>query len=555
MLHYSLSHIVWFHIVHALHTSSSFGFYQCCDKTFEFSSIIWIASHDNNCLFWHSNMNNKRPWVYITFLQYTRKVWADTACVYTCFLYIFIMKRTRPLLITSRLCRPLLHFMLILGSFYGVILLRAHTDLIPWIQLRIPPIAMRETMLFAWWIWVTFIVIGAVSGLYALFTPVQHYYRTFTRVWLFWLMISACIAYLWFWYVFVNGISRFVLMIGAVVFFVWGTIVDLVMNAFQYYLERQQPYAVLLIWWDTLLCEKVQKILAWDKIYAIDRVNSLTDSWIESMYDIVIVAGKMSLSTLQDIADAARIQWQRFYHIWNELYLEDLIATPERLWSLIALAYSSSPLQWRWRVVKRVIDIIGASVGLILLFPFFVLISFLIVLDSKGSILYKQSRVWKNKKKFTFIKFRTMYTHMSVWAAYGGDEAQQMYTELIHSEKNVRDTILPKIEDDPRVTRVGRFLRKTSIDELPSLWSVLLWDMSLVGPRPHMPSEVDRYDTWQERLFSLKPWITWYAQIFWRDQLPFEEEATLDLYYIQNRSVGLDIYVLINTLRVVCSWR
>jgi lipopolysaccharide/colanic/teichoic acid biosynthesis glycosyltransferase len=112
---------------------------------------------------------------------------------------------------------------------------------------------------------------------------------------------------------------------------------------------------------------------------------------------------------------------------------------------------------------------------------------------------------------------------------------------------------LTKIKDDPRVTRVGKFLRKTSLDELPSLWSVLIGDMSLVGPRPHLEHEVDQYDSWQERLFSIKPGITGYAQLFGRDNLPFEEEAKLDLYYIQNWSVTMDIYVLVGTIKVIVS--
>ncbi len=183
------------------------------------------------------------------------------------------------------------------------------------------------------------------------------------------------------------------------------------------------------------------------------------------------------------------------------------------------------------------------------------LIAIAIKLDTSGPVLYTQQRVGKKKNLFTFIKFRSMYTHLSVGDAYGGAQAQEIYTQLIHSDQNVRDEILPKIENDPRITRVGRFLRKTSLDELPSLWSVLRGDMSLVGPRPHMPSEVDRYDRRQQRLFSVKPGITGYAQIFGRDTLPFEQEAQLDLYYIQNRSLAMDIFVLINTLRVVFSGR
>lgn len=112
-------------------------------------------------------------------------------------------------------------------------------------------------------------------------------------------------------------------------------------------------------------------------------------------------------------------------------------------------------------------------------------------------------------------------------------------------KSNVRRGELQKIKDDPRVTKLGKFLRKTSLDELPSLFSVLMGTMSLVGPRPHELFEVDRYKTRQKRLLSIKPGITGYAQLFGRDTLIFNDEAKLDLYYIQHRSLLLDIYVVI----------
>lgn len=144
-----------------------------------------------------------------------------------------------------------------------------------------------------------------------------------------------------------------------------------------------------------------------------------------------------------------------------------------------------------------------------------------------------------------------MYIDDCIGEQYGGTDARKKRQTLIHSDKNVRKGILQKIQDDPRVTKVGRFLRKTSLDELPSLWNVLLGDMSLVGPRPHMPHEVEQYETRHKRLFTIKPGITGYAQLYGRDQVPFDEEAKLDLWYIQHRSFRLDIYILLATCKVV----
>ena len=134
---------------------------------------------------------------------------------------------------------------------------------------------------------------------------------------------------------------------------------------------------------------------------------------------------------------------------------------------------------------------------------------------------------------------------------YGGKEADELYNKLIASDANIRPGVLPKIDNDPRVTRVGRFLRKTSLDELPQLFCVFRGTMSLVGPRPHLPNEVKNYELRQKRLLSIKPGITGYAQVFGRDSLNFEDEAKLDLYYIQNRTLFLDIYVMLATVGVV----
>jgi lipopolysaccharide/colanic/teichoic acid biosynthesis glycosyltransferase len=218
---------------------------------------------------------------------------------------------------------------------------------------------------------------------------------------------------------------------------------------------------------------------------------------------------------------------------------------------LVVTAWRSSPLTERRRVVKRWLDILFSFVGLVILSPLFLCIAIIIKTTSPGPVFYIQERVGKQKQLFRFVKFRTMRTHLSTWPAYGWVQAEQLYEDLIHSEQNVRVGILPKIAHDPRVTPVGRWLRKTSLDELPSLRSVLMGDMSLVWPRPHLPREVAQYADWHQRLFYVKPWITGYAQLHGRDKVPFDEEAKLDLWYIQHRSLWLDIYVLFATIKVI----
>lgn len=460
----------------------------------------------------------------------------------------------RTWLVILRLMRPLLHAGIILLLFYLMVHLRQVTDLIPWVQLRIPQIDIYETMLFALIATGVFIILGLLSGIYELFRPIHGYYKKFLNVRWLRLVASSFIAYMWFGYIFVNGISRFVLLAGAVSALFALTIIDIILNVWNNYQERKKPYHVLLLSSDKKTAKEVEKTLSPYSVYEVERVpfSHFSKNKIQNC-DIVMITGTVDKKLLQQVADEANIQSKWFYHVGDTLFLEDLIAKPKRIGPLIALQYYASPLDGRRRVIKRVFDIFGALFGLILFSPFFLLIAIAIKIDSTWPVLYIQERIGKNKKTFHFIKFRTMYTHLSTGKAYGGDKAEEVYKDLKKSKKNVRKGILAKIQDDPRITRIGRFLRKTSLDEFASLRNVLIGQMSLVGPRPHMPNEVNRYDARQERLFSLKPWITGYAQIFGRDKLSFEKEARLDLYYIQNRSFFLDFYVIISTIKVIFS--
>ena len=198
------------------------------------------------------------------------------------------------------------------------------------------------------------------------------------------------------------------------------------------------------------------------------------------------------------------------------------------------------------RVLKRSFDIFGSASGLILLSPLFLTISLAIKLDSKGTVFFKflddgsrVKRVGLKGNHFHFYKFRTMYPNTH----------DLRYTQL--ADKNTRHgSPLVKIKDDPRVTKVGKFLRRTSLDEFPQLINVLRGSMSLVGPRPHLPEEVARYQKHHNFVFTIKPGITGLAQISGRSDLDFEEEVRLDSYYIENWSLWLDIKILLKTLLI-----
>jgi lipopolysaccharide/colanic/teichoic acid biosynthesis glycosyltransferase len=188
--------------------------------------------------------------------------------------------------------------------------------------------------------------------------------------------------------------------------------------------------------------------------------------------------------------------------------------------------------------VKRLVDILLAGGGLVLLSPLLALIALLIRFGSKGPVIFRQVRIGKDGKPFTFYKFRSMFS--------GADVLKPTLLAL-----NEADYPLFKIRNDPRVTGVGRLLRKTSFDELPQLWNVLRGDMTLIGPRPHLPEEVEHYTERQASRLSVQPGITCLWQVSRRVGENFEEWIEMDLEYIRRRSWKTDLFILWKTFLIV----
>lgn len=184
---------------------------------------------------------------------------------------------------------------------------------------------------------------------------------------------------------------------------------------------------------------------------------------------------------------------------------------------------------------KRSMDIIGASLGIILLLCVFLIVAVAIkVEDPKGKIFFTQKRIGINGKEFYMYKFRSMIV-----------DAEERLKELL--EHNETTGAMFKMKDDPRVTRIGKFIRKTSIDELPQLWNVLKGEMSLVGPRPPLDREVSEYNSYHMQRLLVKPGCTGLWQISGRSNLGFEEMVKLDLLYIKKRTIFFDIKIVLKT--------
>jgi exopolysaccharide biosynthesis polyprenyl glycosylphosphotransferase len=207
------------------------------------------------------------------------------------------------------------------------------------------------------------------------------------------------------------------------------------------------------------------------------------------------------------------------------------------------------PLSSAARIAKRASDIIIASIALALLSPLWLVIALIIKLDSRGAIFYKQERVGMDGRIFLFYKFRTMRVNTDDTAHR---EFQRKYISG-NADATLVDGERPayKLVSDARITRIGRWLRRLSLDELPQLLNVLRGDMSVVGPRPPIPYEVEAYQLWHRKRLDMKPGLTGLWQVSGRNRLPFDEMVRLDLYYIENWSLLLDLKILLRTIPVM----
>jgi exopolysaccharide biosynthesis polyprenyl glycosylphosphotransferase len=256
-------------------------------------------------------------------------------------------------------------------------------------------------------------------------------------------------------------------------------------------------------------------------IFAVSREN------LEDLGGLFLLCEEQGIKT--------RVTLNFFPHSFSKILLEKLQDIP-------LLTFSTTPTDELGLLLKRAIDLVVSLSGLLLLSPLFLIVSLLIKMTSEGPIFFKQERGGLYFRRFVMYKFRSMTA-----------DAEEKKAELRHL--NEMDGPIFKIRDDPRVTGIGKWLRKTSIDEIPQLINVLKGDMSLVGPRPHPVEEVKEYTTWQKRRLSMRPGITGLWQVGGRSNTTFAESMKHDLDYIDNWSLWLDLKILSKTLPAVLSSR
>ncbi|MGN6577869.1 MAG: sugar transferase, partial [Nocardioides sp.] len=253
---------------------------------------------------------------------------------------------------------------------------------------------------------------------------------------------------------------------------------------------------------------------------------------------LVVMPGKVASATLRRLEWAAQRTGTQLYLGTGLLDVDPRRARVVSGGGLTVVQIGHAALRGPRRFLKELTERVLAALVLALLLPFLGAVALAVRLESPGPALFRQQRIGRDGAMFTMLKFRSMST-----------TAEDERLDLVAA--NEADGVLFKIQQDPRVTRLGRWLRRYSIDELPQLWNIVAGDMSLVGPRPALPDEVARYDEEPRRRLAVKPGLTGLWQVSGRSDLSWDESVRLDLRYVDNWSLRLDAWILVRTFRAV----
>lgn len=269
--------------------------------------------------------------------------------------------------------------------------------------------------------------------------------------------------------------------------------------------------------------------------------------------EIIVIDENFAPSQLQSLVEFADIHHTDIRYSADSIGEKNIEITT--LLTIPLVHFKRTRLHGWGRIIKRVFDLICGFILTITFLPIAFIVGIAIKIDSRGPIIYRNIRVGQDGKLFATYKFRSMFQQYCTGSQYDKDGiAEQYQHKLVQSHSERRGPVF-KVLHDPRRTRVGRFLERTSLDELPQFLNVLKGNMSLVGPRPHMPAEVAGYANAHHQLFRVKPGITGLAQISGRSDIDFEDEARLDIYYLEHWSLLLDLFILIKTPYAVLTRR
>lgn len=473
-----------------------------------------------------------------------------------------------------------LDFISMLGAFFLAWVLRNNTESIFWIVLQEQIIEAERLLQFALFASLIYISVFAIHGLYYIRISQSKIEEIFSliRYSLYWFLFFAVGVYLWNSIIYSGGeIPRLIIIYAGIIACFSSIIVRITLNLLQSYLTRKKILQKRNL---ILICDTPKKELqpilddiSASNIYEIiwyiasekQTYHTLPYLWsasdvetILTQYacdEILYIHSRFNEKELYHIWESSRILWVRYRYITNNFDITKTNTTLSLIHKIPVIEILNTPLESWSRVLKRLFDIVFSLCVICLLFPVFALIAILIKLeDPEWPVVYKNLRIGQWGKLFLCYKFRYMYWKYCIKEWYGmevdKDPAYEVEKKLIAS-KDMRNGPLYKIRNDPRKTRIWSFLEKYSLDEFPQFFNVFLGDMSIVGPRPHQPREVEKYENYQKRLLTVKPGMTGMAQVHGREKNTFSKEAELDLFYIENWSFLLDFKIIVKTLSYI----
>lgn len=481
-------------------------------------------------------------------------------------------------IIFSTLKLPL-DFIIVVVSFFIAREIRLITDLIPSIHLPIQTVNTTPLIYYSITGATIYILLFITHWLYT--SKVTHSkvkeFLDIIQYWFYWfLFFSVGVFFLkWFLINESNDIPRLIILFTFIISTFLVIIERISLNSLQYYLinkwliskknlliinnksvksikhiiddiEQSRVYNIIGQM-NKSLKKNTKKSTIWD----IKEYTQLLE--LKNIDEILYIDSDYSKEELYNIWDLSKIFGVRYRYLTNSFDITSSNTQLSLINKIPVIELENTKLWIWWRVIKRIMDIIISLLGIIIFSPVLIITAILIKFDDiKAPIIYKNRRVWQKAEEFNLYKFRYIQWKYCTKEAYNISDKEKKsaleYEQQLIKKVSTRQWPLYKIKNDPRKTAIWKYIEKYSIDELPQLFNVILWNMSLVGPRPHQPREVNKYELWEKRVLTIKPWITWVAQVNWRDENWFEEEAKMDIFYIENWSVLLDIKIILKTL-------
>jgi len=462
--------------------------------------------------------------------------------------------------------KVILDFLLVIASFFIARKLRLISDFIPGINIQVQTIDNNNLAIYSI-IWAFILVfLFAIHWLYKIKT-INSKIKEFWNILLFWFysfVFFSFLVYLWIWFIFEVEIPRLIAFFAFWIATLLIILERILLNNLFYYLMNKKIISKNHIILITNKKDSDIKYILDDikkaKIYKLKKYE-----WIEKLKkliekrkidEIIYIDSNLSEKEKFEIWELTRIFWVRYRYLANSFDITKSNTELSLINEIPVLEIKSTPLQWWNIILKRIFDIITSLMWIIIFLPLMLIVYILIkVENTKVPAIFKNKRIWREAKEFNLYKFRYMKWDFCNKDSYLVSEEEKEkalnFEKTLIKKQSTRKGPLYKIKNDPRKTKIWTFIEKYSIDELPQFFNVLVWNMSLVWPRPHQPREVDKYLTHHKRLLTIKPWITGMAQVNWRDKNNFEDEAKLDTFYIENWSILLDLKIIAKTFSSV----